>query len=174
MATTNILVFVVNCRTQERNANGEGSVPIIRPRFYKNGVVLQTNARVAVSGSVLTFSPFLAQDQGFYQCSCEQYKNPQSNGIILYADKCACSSRGVQSAEGIPPPGISGLVKADVMEKMHRSRGIRSAEGTPPPGISSLQNTEEMEGIVRLPPGHRASDLKKVGELEKKAIEHQI
>ena len=74
----------LRCQLSQRNANGEGSVPIIRPRFYKNGVVVQTNARVAVSGSVLTFSPFLAQDQGFYQCSCEQYKNPQSNGIILY------------------------------------------------------------------------------------------
>jgi hypothetical protein len=48
-----------------------------------------------------------------------------------------------------------------------RSRGRRSAEGNIlPPGISGLQNTGEIEGIVRLPPGHQASDLKKVGELE--------
>ena len=74
----------LRCQLSRRNANGEGGVPITRPRFYKNGLVVQTGSRVAVSGSVLTFSPFLPKDQGYYQCSCEQYKNPQSNGIILY------------------------------------------------------------------------------------------
>ena len=74
----------LRCRLSQRNANGKRGAPIMRPRFYKNGAVLQTGWRVAVSGGVLTFSPFLSRDQGFYQCSCGQYKNPQSNGIILY------------------------------------------------------------------------------------------
>ena len=60
-----------------------GTRNLSNPIFYKNDVLLNASSRI--TGSILTFPTFTAEDQGQYKCGCRS-TFARSKEIILYGE----------------------------------------------------------------------------------------